>query len=73
MKNKITDLRNHLFEQLEKLKDPDCDLETEIKRSKAMVEVGSVIVESAKVEVDFIRHTSSEGSGFIPGQKQLSN
>lgn len=39
MKNKLVDLNNHLFEQLERLNDDeltDADLEKEIKRSKAM-------------------------------------
>jgi hypothetical protein len=59
MKNKITDLRNHLFEALERLKDPELDLEKEIQRAKAIKEVGSVIIDSAKVEVDFIKASGS--------------
>ncbi len=57
-KNKISDLRNHLFEQLERLNDESLDkegLEKEIWRSEAMTNVAGKIIESAKVEVDFIR------------------
>lgn len=39
MRNKLTDLNNHLFEQLERLNDDELseeELEKEIKRSKAM-------------------------------------
>lgn len=57
-KNKISDLRNHLFEQLERLNDAELskeDLEKEIWRSEAMTDVAGKIIESAKVEVDFIR------------------
>lgn len=61
-RNKIEDLRNHLFLTLEKLHDGDIDLET----AKAIKDVGQVIVNSAKVEVDFVKVTEGRGSGFIP-------
>ncbi|MEI8142855.1 MAG: hypothetical protein WCG90_08315 [Chitinophagia bacterium] len=71
MKNKISDLRNHLFETIERLKDPELDLETEIQRAKAIKEVGSVIIESAKVEVDYLELMGGEESDFIRGNKLL--
>ncbi len=49
MKNKVEDLRNHLFATIEGLLDPDQPLD--IERAKAVAQVGSVIIESAKVEV----------------------
>ena len=73
MKNKISDLRDHLFEALERLKDPDCDLEKEIQKAKAIREVGSVIIESAKVEVEFLNTVGGHGTGFIPENKQIAN
>lgn len=69
----IKDLRAHLFKQLERLNDPDCDLDKEVKRANALVSVGTTIVSSAKVEVDFIRATHTKGTGFIPPDKQLGN
>lgn len=64
MKNKMTDLRNHLFEMLENLKDPDAKVD--LDRMKAGVEVARVLVDSAKVEVAFITVTGrTEGSDFI--------
>lgn len=69
MKNKIEDLRNHLFAQLERLSDDELtteELENEIKRSKAMCDVAQVVVNSAKVEVDFVRAVEGRGTGFIP-------
>jgi hypothetical protein len=54
MKNKISDLRNHMFAALERLGNEEIteeDLKKEIERSKAISEVGKVIVESAKTEV----------------------
>ena len=55
MKNKIEDLRNHLFTQLERLADDELDLEKEVQRASAIVEVGKVLIESANTEVAFLR------------------
>jgi hypothetical protein len=66
MRNKIEDLRNHLFEQLERLNDEDCNVEQEVEKAKAMAAIGAVIVDSAKAEISFIRATGSlSGTGFI--------
>lgn len=69
MKNKIEDLRNHLFATLEDLRDPDKPME--IERAKAVADVAQVIVNSAKVENDHIKLTGSAGSGFIEKQTAL--
>ena len=72
MKNKIEDLRNHLFEQLERLNDDDLkgpDLDQEIKRASAISEVSAQIIESAKVQVMFIKVTeSTDKSTFFLGE-----
>ena len=61
-RNKINDLRDHLFETLERLKDGDIDIDT----AKTMAEVSQVIINSAKVEVDYIRITgANQNTGFI--------
>ena len=67
MRNKMTDLRNHLFEQIEKIKEaqPE-DLTNENEKGKAMTELAKVIVDSAKAEVDFIKVTGIEvGDSFV--------
>lgn len=70
MKNKIEDLRNHLFATLEGLLDQDKPLE--LDRAKAVAEVAQVLVNSAKVEVDFLKATDSvRGSGFIPDDSRV--
>jgi hypothetical protein len=66
VKNKIEDLRNHLFETLEDLRDKEKPLD--IDRAKAIVDVAQVIVDSAKAENTFIQITGGKGSGFIPEQ-----
>lgn len=70
MKNKIEDLRNHLFATLEDLRDEEKPLD--IERAKAIVSVAQVIVDSAKAENQFMEITGNDGSGFI-GQRELPN
>jgi hypothetical protein len=64
-KNKIDDLRNHLFETLEALKDDEKPME--LDRARAIADVARVVVESAKVEVDFLKATGGlRSTGFLP-------
>lgn len=68
-KNKIEDLRNHLFETLEALKDKDEPMD--IARAKAVADVAKVIVETAKVEVNYMRVTGGVAStGFLPDEPE---
>lgn len=67
VKNKIEDLRDHLFATLEDLRDKEQPLD--IERAKAIVGVAQVIVDSAKAENAFMEITGSRGSGFIPEQQ----
>jgi hypothetical protein len=63
MRNKLTDLNDHLFEQLERLNQDDLTgdkLKEEIQRAKAMSQVATQIVNGAKTVVDAMRiaHTN---------------
>lgn len=60
MKNNIDDLRDHLFETIERLKDKDEPMELE--RAKTIAEVSQTIINSAKVEVDLIKHVGGEAA-----------
>lgn len=65
MKNKIQDLRDHLFATIEGLMDEHKPLDVE--RARAVAEVAQTIINSAKVEVDYLRAVGgSVGSGFMP-------
>lgn len=65
MKNKIEDLRNHLFATLEALQDKEEPME--LARAKAIADVAQTIINSAKVEVDFIKQVGGKViTGFIP-------
>jgi hypothetical protein len=59
MKNKIEDLRNHMFAVIEELQELDLkDVETRkaaIDKAKAIASLGTVVVNSVKTEVDFFR------------------
>jgi hypothetical protein len=76
-KNRIDDLRNHLFEQLERLKDENDPekLAVELARAKAISDVSKVIIETAKVELDLVRTVGDcvPGSGFFihPDEREL--
>lgn len=63
MKNKISDLRDHMFAQLERLGDSDLkpeEMKAEIERAKALSDIGKVIVESAKTEVLYAKLTGNK-------------
>lgn len=70
VKNKIDDLRNHLFETLEDLRDKENPMEVE--RAKAIAAVAQVIVNSAKAENEFIDLTGSNGTGFIEEPRPIA-
>jgi len=60
-KNKINDLRDHLFETIEALKDPDKPME--IERAKAISGVAQTIINSAKVEVEMTKAICASAPG----------
>ena len=67
-KNTMTDLRNHLFETLEALKDDEKPMA--LDRAKAIVDVAQTLINSAKVEVDFLNAIdSSEATDFFDMQR----
>jgi len=70
MKNKIEDLRNHLFATLEALQDQDNPMD--LDRAKAIADVAQVVINSAKVEVEYINKVGGIGTSFISNEKLLS-
>lgn len=64
MSNKIDDLRASLFDTLKALQDKENPMDVE--RAKAICQVSGQIIESAKVETEFVKVTGARGSGFIP-------
>ena len=63
-RNKLTDLNNHLFEQLERLNDDELSaegLDIEIKRATAMANIGGTIIQNARLALDAQKHQDEYG------------
>ena len=79
-RNKISDLRDHMFAALERLNDESLSneqIKEEVDKAKAISSIGSVIINSAKLEVDYLKATGridsdSEIFKNIDSKKQLS-
>lgn len=59
-RNKISDLRDHLFASLERIDDNSLtpeQIKDEVNKAKAVAQIGSVIINSAKVEIDYLKAT----------------
>ena len=63
MKNKIEDLRNHLFAALEALGDKESPMD--IERAHAIADVAQTIINSVKVEVDYLKIAGGRGTDFL--------
>jgi hypothetical protein len=57
----MSDLRNHLFSTLEALQDPDKPMD--IERARAVSEVAQTIINTAKVEIDFMKAMGTDDLG----------
>lgn len=65
MKNKLTDLNDHLFAQLERLSDENMSsdkIADEVKRGKAIVAVADQIVKNASLQVQVAKMVSEKGA-----------
>jgi len=65
MKNKITDLNDHLFAELERLGDEELagdDLQSEITRAKAIADVSGKIIDNAKLALEATKLQVEYGS-----------
>jgi hypothetical protein len=60
--NNIDDLRATLFESIKLLKEGKLD----VAQAKAISEMSQVVINSAKVELDFMREFGGKGTGFVP-------
>lgn len=75
-KNKINDLRNLMMETIERLIDPDDPMDA--KKAVAISQLGNVVINSAKVELQAARQFGKQNpdffelnSGEVPQPKQI--
>jgi len=74
VKNKLTDLNNHLFAQLERLAEEDMAPETldaEVKRAQAIVSVADKITSNAALQLQAAKLFAEHGAGVLPMLPQI--
>lgn len=72
MKNKLADLNDHLFAQLERLSDEGLDkeaIETEVRRGEAIVGIADKIIQNAALQLKgaaLIAEHGERAGRFLP-------
>lgn len=69
MKNRMSDLNNHLFAALERLSDEnlsDDQISTEAKRADAIVSVADKIIGNATLQLNAAKLWAEHGSAILP-------
>ena len=75
MKNKLADLNDHLFAQLERLSDENItpeQLEVEVKRTAALVDVSDRITDNARTVITACKLVAEHGTQFLPSLTMLN-
>ena len=70
MSNNIDTVRDHLLQTLAGLRDRNNPMD--VDRARAIAQVAGVLVDTAKVEVDFLRATSRKDSTFFEASQVVS-
>jgi ribosomal protein L17 len=68
-RNKLSDVRDHIFMALERLSDETLtndQVNVEVDKAKAISQLAGTLIQSAKVEIDFINAT-----GVMESQSDL--
>ena len=76
MKNKLPDLNNHLFAQLERLSEEGLSaeqVELEVKRTDAMVDVSEQIIRNASLQLSAVKILADHGDRFKPHLTMLES
>lgn len=74
MKNKLTNLNDHLFAQLERLSDEDLTSEqiaTEVSRTEAIVSVADKITSNADLQLKAAKLFAEHGQAILPMLPQI--
>ena len=73
-RNTLADLNNHLFEQLERLNDEELsgeDFEREVKRSKALQNIGKTIIDNGRLVLDAEKFSDDRLDASSPKPRML--
>lgn len=80
MKNTLSDLNNHLFEQLERLNDEDLNeeqLDRELRRAEGMTKVAEQIIRNGELAYKAMVHMAEYGyadrKGSVPEMLEVKN
>jgi hypothetical protein len=76
MKNKLIDLNNHLFAQLERLSDETLtaeQIEQEVRRTDAIVDISDQIVRNADLQLKAVTLLANHGDRFRPQLKMIGS
>ncbi|MBJ2150666.1 hypothetical protein [Paracoccus sp. IB05] len=76
MKNKLSDLNNHLFAQLERLADENLtseQLDAEVKRAEAIVSVADQVTSNAELQLRAAKLFHDHGPGILPMLPQIGS
>ena len=77
MKNKLVDLNNHLFEELERLNDEELkgeELEEERKRAKSIANIAQTIINNGELTLKAVKHYDEFGNkGDMPEILQIGD
>lgn len=75
-KNKLSDLNDHLFAQLERLGDEELKGEKlleEIDRAKSISSIAKNITENAKITLDVLKFSKEYQTVNLPSQLKISD
>lgn len=74
MKNKLSDLNNHLFAQLERLADEGLTteaLELETRRAESIVSIADQVVRNAELQLRAAKLFADHGQSVLPMLPQI--
>ena len=74
MKNKLSDLNNHLFAQLERLACEDLtaeQIDVEVKRAEAIVSIADQITGNAELQLKAAKLFADHGAQILPMLPQI--
>jgi len=74
MKNKLADLNNHLFAQLERLAEESLtpeQIEAEVKRTGAIVSLADQVADNARLQLAAAKLYAENGAQVVPYLPQI--